>query len=403
MTKPFAGLRVLDLTQVVSGAVTTMFLADFGADVIKVEPPGGEPYRRAGHPIRTPAGETNLNILRFSRGKRSVVLDLKSEDGRAAFDELVATADVLVENFRAGTLARLGYPWAALHDRNPRLIYTSVSGFGHDGDVLPSTQGDQPTYAITAEAMAGLMHLAADRDGRPVWMGFAMTDIFSGALAFAGTLLALRERDRTGVGRRVDIAMFDAAVLMNDLAVAAYSVLGEVMGSGQYSLQAPWGPYAATDGWVCIAVLAERQWQALAQVIGRPDLATDSRLASGKDRAREHDDLVRPAIEQWTRQRSRAAAAAELSARGIPAAPVNDAADVVASPRLADRLMLRDTEDPVAGRFQTVGNPIKIDQHLPDPLPARIPALGEHTEEVLDEVFGPTRPKTPPPSRARSA
>jgi crotonobetainyl-CoA:carnitine CoA-transferase CaiB-like acyl-CoA transferase len=218
--RPLAGLRVLDLTQVVSGAFTTMLLADFGAEVIKVEPPSGEPYRINGYEIENELGSINLNILRYSRGKKSVVIDLKSDDGKQLFRRLVEESDILVENFRAGVLARLGFGRPELESINP---------------------------------------------------------------TFAGTLLALLDRQAGDRGRRVDIAMYDGAVLMNDLAVTLQTVIGETLGPGQYLLQSPWGPFEVSDGHIVIAVMTGAQWRATCEVIGRPDLAVDDRLQTGFD------------------------------------------------------------------------------------------------------------------------
>jgi CoA:oxalate CoA-transferase len=385
-TRALEGVVVVDLTQVVSGAVTTMLMAEFGAEVIKVEPPQGEPYRNAGHPITTDAGTTNLNILRFSRGKKSVQLDLKSPSGKRVLADLIARADVLVENFRPGVLARLGFTRERLEELNPDLVYTTISGFGHD-DLFPSPYRDRPAYAIVTEAMAGLTHLAGDGHGPPVWMGFAMADIFSGVLGFAGAALALGQRGRLGGGRRVDISMYDSSVFMNDLAMAAYSALGTVMGPGQYTLQSPWGPFVTTDGHVVVAVLAEHQWAALCDVVGRPELATDPRLASGRQRSEHHETLVEPAIGAWTGTRTKAECTEILLARGIPSAPVTTAADVAACPQVHAREMLVDVEDPVAGSLKLVGNPIKLDGAAP-PESRRIPALGEHTDTVLADLLG---------------
>ena len=386
--RPLEDLLVVDLTQVVSGAVTTMLLAEFGAEVIKIEPPVGEPYRNAGFPIQNEHGETNLNITRFSRGKKSVVLDLKSEGGRRVFGELVERADVLVENFRPGVLARLGFPREELDRLNPRLVYTTVSGFGHD-DLFEAPYRDRPAYAIVAEAMAGLTHLAGDGVGPPTWMGFAMADIYSGTLAFAGTLLALRERERERGEGRVDISMYDSSIFMNDLAMASHSALGITMGPGQYTLQSPWGPFETSDGHVVIAVLAEHQWTALCDVIGRPDLGVDERLGSGRDRSRHHPELVEPAVRAWTSPRTKLECTETLLARGIPSAPVNTAADVAACPQVAAREMLVEVEDQVAGTLRLVGNPIKLGGVEP-PDERRIPMLGEHTDEVLSDLLGLT-------------
>ena len=381
------GVRVVDLTQVVSGAVTTMLMADFGADVIKVEPPHGEPYRHSGYPIRSAEGETNLNFLRFSRGKRSVAVDLKSSGGQEVLAELIRGADVLVENFRPGVLRRLGFDYERMRELNPRLIYTSVSGFGHD-DLGDSPFRDRPAYAIIAEAMAGLTHLAGDGEGPPVWMGFAMADVFAGTLALSGTLLALRDREATGEGRRVDIAMYDGSVFMNDLALAAYSAVGELLGPGQYLLQSPWGPFETTDGYVVVAVLTEPQWAALCEVLKRPDLRDDPRLQTGRDRSARHDELVAPVVRAWSQGRTKKECTELLLARGVPAAPVNTAADVLECPQVAAREMLVEVDDPVAGTTRLVGNPIKMDRVPEREAAPRIPRLGEHTVEVLSGVLG---------------
>lgn len=385
--RPLQALRVVDLTQVVSGAVTTMLMADFGAEVIKVEPPQGEPYRHSGYPIRSPAGETNLNFLRFSRGKKSIALDLKMPAGEEVLAELIRGADILVENFRPGVLTRLGFDYERMQGLNSRLIYTSVSGFGHD-DLYESPYRDRPAYAIITEAMAGLTHLAGDGHGPPVWLGFAMADIFAGTLAFAGTLLALRDREVTGHGRRVDIGMYDGALFMNDLAIAAYSVVGEVLGPGQYLLQSPWGPFETTDGYVVIAVLTEAQWASLCAVLSRPDLRNDKRLQSGRDRSAHHDDLIAPAVREWSAGRTKEECTRLLLEQGVPAAPVNTAVEVQECPQAAARDMRVDIDDPVIGTARLVGNPIKMNGVPAHEAPLRVPQLGEHTREVLSDVLG---------------
>lgn len=381
------GINVVDLTQLVSGAVTSMMLADFGADVIKIEPIGGETYRNAGYELPGPGGSTNLNILRFSRGKKSVELNLKTERGVDILGELITQADILVENFRPGVLDRLGFPWKRLHELNPRLVYTSISGFGHE-DVLPSPYRDLPAYAIITEAMAGLTHLAGERDRPPAWMGFAMSDIFSGTCAFAGTLVALRDRDRTGEGTRVDIGMFDASLLMNDLPMAYQEHLGESMGRGQYALQSPWGPFETSDGYVIIAVLNSREWAALCECIGRPDLVDHPGLVTGHQRSKAHEELVRPAVEEWTRVRTRAEAVAALRSARVPSAPVNTTEDLLDDPQVAARQMRLDTHNRELGTIRTMGNPIKVASSLVGQGEATLPGLGEHTDEVLRARLG---------------
>jgi crotonobetainyl-CoA:carnitine CoA-transferase CaiB-like acyl-CoA transferase len=384
--RPLEGLRVLDLTQVVSGAVATMLMADFGAEVLKIEPPTGEAYRNSGFTLENEGESTNLNILRWSRGKKSVALDLKSEEGRSILRRLVATADVLVENFRPGVLERLGLDIATLKESRPDLIYVTVSGFGHD-DLFPAPYRDRPAYAIISEAMAGLTNLAGDRAGPPVWMGFAMADIFAGTLAFAGSLLALLDRAGHPNGRRVDISMYDGSLFMNDLALILQTAVGETLGGGQYLLQSPWGPFRARDGHFVIAVLVERQWHALCAVIERPDLAADENLAAGRDRSRLHDELVKPAISAWCGTRGKEECAELLLAGGVPAAPVNTTRDLLDCPQLLARQMLVDVEAPVIGQARVVGNPIKLDGPAVDGAATAIPRLGEHTRAVLRTVL----------------
>lgn len=378
------GVTVLDLTQIVSGAVTSMMLADFGADVIKIEPVGGEAYREFGRPLHGDGGDTNINIMRFSRGKRSVELNLKSTEGPQILGQLITQSDILVENFRPGVLARLGFDWQRLHELNPRLIYTTVSGFGHD-DVLPSPHRDLPAYAIIAEAMGGLTHLAGEADRPPAWMGFAMSDIFTGTCAFAGTLLALRDRERSGVGTRVDLAMFDTSLLMNDLPLAYQSLVGETMGRGQYLLQSPWGPFETSDGYVIVAVLNANEWAALCKVLDRPDLAADPNLQTGMQRSSAHETVVRPVIEAWTRLRTRDEATKTLQAAGVPSAPVNTAADLLDDPQVVARQMMQTAETPELGQVRLVGNPIKVaSSPVGDTIPL-IPSSGQHTDQVLRE------------------
>lgn len=377
-------VRVVDLTQVVSGSVATMMIADYGGEVVKVEPPGGEPYRRYGTPASE--GGENLNALRFNRNKRSICVDLKTPEGQRLLADLVARSDVLVENFRPGVLARLGFDFERLTALNPDIVYTTVSGYGHD-DLLPSPRKHDASYAVLAEATAGLLHLAGAPEGRPTWMGFAMADIFSGVLAFAGTLLALLEVDRGGGAQRVDISMFDASLLMNDLAIDTFETTGRTTGRGQYPLQAPWGAFPTADGYVAIAIMSEREWAGLATAIGRPDLLADARLGTGVGRS-EHMDVIDGAVSAWLADLSTSASVDLLRAAGVPCAPVNDAAAAVAHPNVAVREMLVDVTHGRGAAGRIVGNPIK--SSIPTRLrePNAIPALGQDSRWVLDDVLG---------------
>ena len=315
-----------------------------------------------------------------------MAVDLKSPEGKEVLAGLLQDADVLVENFRPGVLDRLGFGHELIKTAYPHLIYTTVSGFGHT-DLYDSPCGNRPAYAIITESMAGLTHLAGDGKGPPAWMGFAMADIFAGTLAFAGTLLELLSRADGREGGRVDIAMYDGALLMNDLAIAAYSAVGEIMGGGQYLLQSPWGPFETTDGYIVIAVLTEREWTSLCEAIGRPDLRADKRLGTGRGRSKHHQDLVAPAIQEWCDGQTKHDCTDALTAHGVAASPVNTAADVMKCPQATSRGMLVEVDDRVAGRVTVPGNPIKLGGPAGRTI-ARIPALGEHTIEVLSDVLG---------------
>lgn len=363
-----------------------MLMADLGAEVIKVEPPGGEVYRRSGPTAGTVGGGKSLNSVRFSRRKQSIVVDLKKPGGCEVLRDLVAASDVLIENFRPGVLRRLGFGPDALSELNPRLIYASISGYGHD-DILSASRSNLPAYALVVEALAGLTYLAGEEDSAPYWMGFAMADILAGVLALTGVTTALYDRERTGRGGRVDIAMADGALLMNDLALLSYSALGQVLGHGHYAYQAPWGVFAAADGYVAIAVMTTAQWTAMAEVIERPDLGADPAYATGVGRSKMMNSVLKPAVEAWTGQRSCAEIVEVLARVSVAAARVNTSADLVADAGFVAREMLVEVDDPVIGPVTVVGNPIKVAGSTPA-APSRTARLGEHTDEVLKTTLG---------------
>lgn len=381
------GVRVLDLTQIVSGPAATLMLADMGAEVIKVERPRtGEPYRHEGRVIATDAGKVTANFLRFSRSKRSLTLDLKQPAGRDLFLQLVARSDVLVENFSSGVMDRLGLGYADLSAANPRLIHASISGFGRH-DVLPGPFSDLPAYAIIAEAYAGLLDQVGESlDRPPHWLGFAMADLAAGIFAFGGIVAALFDRERTGRGARLDVAMHDAATFMNEQALCLYSATGELMRRGVYGYQAPWGVFAVRDGYVALAVMGNEQWTALCEVSGAPELAMDPRCASGALRAQHMTDVIEPRLSAWLATHDRDEVIRGLQARGVPSAPVNTAADLFSCAQVEAHRMLVEVDHPVAGRVKTVGNPIKI-QGMTDDRPTPPAVLGADTAHILRELL----------------
>lgn len=380
--RPLAGVRVLAVENFLAGPFASMWLADAGAEVVKVEAPDGGDFARSTSPVRT--GDDGvahgLSFLRSNRNKKSVTLDLKHPEGKRIFKELVCEADVLIENLRPGVMDRLGVGWEVLQGVNPRLVYVAVSGFGHR-DVLPSPYSDRPAFDILGQALSGLMYRPERQGERPTYLGFSLADIESGIQAAYGTMLALFQRQTTGKGSKVDISLYDACLVLNEISVAMYSVFKEPAKPGMHAVTAPFGTYRTSDGYIVIAVLGERIWERFCHAIGREDLLQDERFGSGVSRQRNLAALDTQ-IESWLCARTRAQAVEELLAQGIPASMVNDVADVFDCPHVAARNMLMTLDDPVWGRVQVAGNPIKM-SGVPDAAAVHPPELGQHTEDVL--------------------
>jgi CoA:oxalate CoA-transferase len=383
---PLNGVKVLDLTQVVSGPCASMMLADYGAEVVKVEPPNGETYRHVGKLVETENGKTTENFLRFSRNKKSITVNLKEKKGQEIFKELIPNFDVLLVNFRPGVMENFGLDWNTLREINNRLIYATISGFG-DPSVLPSPYSRRPAFAIIAESMGGLMNLVGEKDGPPLWLGFALSDMYSGSLALSGVLMALYERENTGKGRRVDVSMNDAAIMMNDLSVTRYGLFKETMSRGQYSLQAPWGAFPTKDGYVCIALLGDKQWHNFCKALNRSDLEINSKLSTGELRSDNFDEYLKPVIEDWTKSKTKDEVTNYLLEHDVPAAPVNEAKDLFNNPHVKAHKMLVEVEDKIAGKYTNVGIPIKMDG-LIEPEVNSPPTLGEHSNEIFTNLLG---------------
>ncbi|WP_256856739.1 CaiB/BaiF CoA-transferase family protein [Variovorax sp. KK3] len=382
--RPLNGVRVLAVENFVAGPFASMWLADAGAEVIKVEAPDGGDFARTTSPVKTADdGSVHaLSFLRANRNKKSLTLDLKQPEGKRVFIELAGEADIVVENLRSGVMDRLGVGYQTLRARNPRLIYVAVSGFGHT-DVKPSPYTDHPALDIVGQALSGLMYRPERQGDRPTYLGFSMCDLQGGILAAQGALLALYQRERTGRGKKVDISLYDAALVQNEISVAMYSGLGKPLPPGAPAVTAPFGPFAARDGHIVIAVLGEHIWRRFCAVIGRLDLLEDARFADGVAR-RTHSDALDPHIDAWLASRTRAEAVEALRNGGVPASVVNDVADLFSCPHLAAREMLVTLDDPVWGPVQVVGNPIKMSD-VPEPEAALPPKLGQHTESILSD------------------
>lgn len=377
-TQPLRGIKVLDLTRVLAGPYCTMVLADLGADVVKVErPDGGDDGRHFGPFL--PSGESGY-FASVNRGKRSIALDLKEAADRDVFLALADKADVLVENFRPGAMERLGLGSELLRGRNPGLVYTSVTGFGRSGP-----DAGQAAYDVIVQARSGLMSVTGHDPEEPVRVGSSISDILAGLYAAIGVCASLRERERTGRGADLDLAMLDCSVSVLENAIARFVVSGRVpepLGTRHPSI-APFAAFRARDGALVIAAGNDQLWQVLCEVIGAPELLADPLLVSNRSRAEhaqhlEHEINVRLAVKpvaDWL---------AILGAAGVPCGPINDLSHVLADPQLRDRGMWHALRDEDGYELLTAGTPFRIDGEKP-PLDPGWPRLGADGAAVLAE------------------
>lgn len=373
MMKPLDGLRILDLTRVMAGPFCTALLADLGAEVIKLEPPQGDDYRHIGPFVQ---GESALFTL-MNRGKQSIVLDLKAPAAQSTAREIALQCDVVVENFRPGVASRLGLG-PDLRDAKPSLIYASISGFGQSGPAA-----ELPAYDLVAQAMSGLMAATGEDGGPPLKVGESYGDLMAGLFASWAILAALHQRDRTGQGATLDVAMFDTlfALLPTSHALQFYAGRTPARVGNRHPLSTPFGCFATADGQAVIAVLGDRQWQALCDLIGvqpDPDLATDA----GRTNAEPH---VKAMIEVWSRQHSTLDVVARLRAAGIPAAQVQTLAEAAASPHAVARGLVSDLPHHVLGHAKTVGQPVRFNGEKPISIRSA-PALGAQGAAILDRL-----------------
>lgn len=379
LPRPLEGIRILDFTRVLAGPLATALLADLGAEVVKVEPPQGDDYRHIG-PMR--AGCSALFTV-MNRGKKSLVLDLRQPAAQALARELAATADVVVENFRPGVAERLGIGAATLRADNPKLVYVSVSGFGQTGPLA-----HRPAYDIIVQAMSGLMEATGEPDGAPTLVGEAVSDVVAGLFASWAILAALLQAQRSGQGQQVDVAMFDTTLSFLATAMARYLFTGQPARrvGNRHPLSAPFGVYRAADGHFALAVLNKKLFDQLAASMGQPGLAQDARFATDETRS-THEPALRAAIEAWAGTQDVATVVAQLEAAGVPAAPIWNIAQALASPQAHARGLLQPVDDPRLPGLQLPRQPVQFSASAPS-APTRAPALGEHTEQLLGTLLG---------------
>ena len=384
--RPLEGVRVLAIEQMQALPFATQLLAFLGAEVVKVEhPEHGESGRGSRPQITDRDGRrVGATYLRNNLSKQSVGIDLKHPEGVALVKRLVPHFDVLAENFKADTMDRLGLGYAALAAEHPALVYVSISGFGHG----PTPYADWPAYAPIVEAMAGLYEPnRKPGEPPPVVVAGALGDNASALYAAIGTLAALRQRDATGRGQHVDIAMFDAMVAMTDMVPFMWSV-GEPPSAATAGRTGIVGAFQASDGHFVMAIFREHQFEALARLLGQESWCDDPRFATREGWAEHRESVVRPALEGWAASRGKLEVCSILCGIDIPAGPSNVAEDLVADPHVTRRNMLIEVPRPDAEQpMLVVGNPVKLSDASEGPV-RRYPSLGEHTEVVLRETLG---------------
>ncbi|MGA2777825.1 MAG: CoA transferase [Steroidobacteraceae bacterium] len=376
---PLAGVRVLDLTRVLSGPFCTGLLADLGAEVVKIEAPQGDDYRHIG-PFR--AGESALYQL-VNRNKLGMVFDLKQAADSALVRRLAAVADVFVENFRPGVASRLGVGCAELTAANPRLIYASISGFGQSG-----SQRDLPAFDLVAQALSGFMAMTGEPDGAPTKVGESIGDLAGGLFCAFGILAALYERERTGVGRSIDVSMVDALVALMPTAIAQwmFGASPPIRSGNRHPLSTPFGTFRAKDGYVVICVLTRAQFAQLAQCMGRPDLSDDPAFATDALRT-INEARLKVLIETWLAALGVTEAVQILMHAGVPASQIEEPAAVFEGRQVAERSILSTTQHATLGAIAAMEQPVHFGG-LRRGGQRAAPGLGEHQHSVLERWLG---------------
>jgi CoA:oxalate CoA-transferase len=381
---PFAGLLVVDLTRVLAGPYCAMMLADLGARVIKIEPPvKGDDSRHYGPYLTAKSGKVKSGyFISVNRGKESIALNLKSDTDRKVFEALLSKADVLLENYRGGTMEKLGYGYDALKDKYPRLIYAAVSGFGHTGPYAK-----RPAYDMIAQAMGGVMSLTGHPGGPPTRVGTSTGDITAALFATIGVVTALYDREKTGRGQKVDVAMLDSQVAVLENAISRYVATGEVPGKlgSRHPSIAPFAAFATKDSHIAIAAGNDDIWARVCRVLGREELIADKRFRTNPWRV-THVDAMTGEMEKSLAAKTSKEWLELLESAGVPCGPLNNVADVMADPQVLARNMIVESLDPDMGPIRMQGNPIKLSAHEDAPTRGPAPELDGDREAILREL-----------------
>ncbi len=375
MPGPLQGIKVVDLTRVLAGPFCTMTLSDLGAEIIKIEKPGtGDDSRAFGPHLN---GESAY-FMSINRGKKSLTLDLKAEQGREVFLKLIEKADVVVENFKPGVMKKLGLSYENLIKINPRLIYCASSGFGQTGPY-----SSRPAYDLIIQGMGGLMSITGPDASQPTKVGSSIADIFAGVFSAIGILSALYNRTVTGRGQMVDVAMLDCMVAILENAIARFTGSGidPVPIGNRHPSIAPFTSVKTSDGYINIACGNDQLWNKLCEIIGRPEFAADPRFVTNRSRCDYMPELL-PLLNEAMCGQTSAAWLQKLEAGHVPAGPINTISQVLSDPQVLARNMLLELTHPVAGLVKIPGSPIKLSE-TPAEIKAPAPVLGQHNEEIL--------------------
>jgi CoA:oxalate CoA-transferase len=383
-TGPLDGIKIIDLSRVLAGPFATMVLSDLGARVIKVERPGsGDDSRRIGPFKKNAAGE-NLSayFAAINRAKESIALDLKNPDDRLIFEALLADADVLVENYRPGVMAKLGYGWDALHPQFPRLIYAAASGFGHTGPYK-----HKPAYDVVVQGMGGIMSITGHKGGPPTRVGTSFGDIVAGLFTVIGIEAALLARNKTGAGQFVDVSMLDGQIAMLENAIVRYGVTGIIPGpvGSRHPSITPFAAFKTKDSHLIIAAGNDELWKALSDALAAPHFLTDPRYASNPLR-NDHWADVEADLEYILASHGTSHWISLLEAAGVPCAPINNVAQAMADPQVRARNMIVKTGLEDGTPLEIAGAPIKFSDHVDPPARYRAPRLNEHRAALITEI-----------------
>jgi len=381
--KPLDGIKILDLTRVLAGPYCTMVLKNLGAEVIKIERPGiGDDSRGFGPYVN---GESAY-FVSINRGKKSIAVDLKSAEGKQVFFDLIKQVDVVTENFKPGTMEKLGLGYEKIKTVNPRIIYAAMSGFGHSGPY-----SSRPAYDMIVQAMGGIMSITGQPGGAPTRVGTSVGDITAGLFGAVGILAAIHKRKETGLGQKVDVAMLDGQVAILENATARYATTGEIPGplGSRHPSITPFEAFKTKDDWLILAVGNDKLWKAFCKATNKEEWLDDHDFATNDKRNLSHNRL-KPMLDDLMSEKTTSEWMDLLTAAHVPASPINTMADLFADPQVAARNMLVEVNQPGLGQMKVAGNPIKLSTvDAEDEIPANpAPSIGQHTEEILKTYLG---------------